>query len=205
MTRPPRFARQMLSCPARTSALGMRQLAAKAKRVQMRITTTFTAISLLAGMTIVSGCSGRMSGDAAAPRVTDERILRQRASTPLAQPERERERETIWDLFRNADDPNTTVEVNKYIWTAAQQVLDFMPVETVDPFSGVIVYGYGVPPGGGQAYRATVYVQDPSLDARALNVALATRAGPASPDTIREIENAILTRARQLRARDADF
>ena len=108
-------------------------------------------------------------------------------------------RESIFDLFRNNDDPNTTVEVNRFIWNASLDVLDFLPIEAVDPFSGVIVMGYGTPPGGGTAYRATVYVQDPALDARSLNVALATRSGPAPAATQRAVENAILTRARQLR------
>ncbi|WP_092693463.1 DUF3576 domain-containing protein [Tranquillimonas rosea] len=115
------------------------------------------------------------------------------------------ERETIADLFGGGDDPNRTVEVNRYIWNAAQDVLDFLPVEAADPFSGVLVYGYGTPPGGAQTYRATVYVRDPALDARSLNVALATRSGPASPDTVRAIEDAILTRARQLRIQDSNL
>lgn len=114
----------------------------------------------------------------------------------------EPERETIWDLFSNVDDPNTTIEVNKYIWNAALDVLSFLPVEAVDPFSGIIVFGYGTPPGGGRAYKATVYVSDPALDARALNVALLTRGGPASTEAVHAIEDAILTRARQLRIAD---
>ena len=109
---------------------------------------------------------------------------------------------SIFDLFGQRDDPNVTVEVNRYIWNAALDVLDFMPVQSVDPFSGVIVMGYGVPPGGRQAYRATVYVSDPALEARSLNVALASRAGPASAEATRAVEDAILTRARQLRIRD---
>jgi hypothetical protein len=109
---------------------------------------------------------------------------------------------SIWDLFTNNDPPNTTVEVNRYLWNAALEVLDFLPVQTVDPFSGVIVTGFGSPPGGGRAYRAAVLVNDPALDARSLNVALLTSAGPASPETIRAVEDAILTRARQLRVRD---
>jgi len=113
-------------------------------------------------------------------------------------------RSTIFDLFSNAADPNTTVEVNKYIWVAAQDVLSFLPIESVDPFTGVLVTGYGTPPGGGRAYRATVYVQDPALDARSLKVALQSRGGGAvAPETARAIENAILTRARQLRIQDA--
>ena len=111
----------------------------------------------------------------------------------------------IWDLFTNADDPNVTVGVNKYIWNAALDVLSFMPVEAADPFSGVIVMGWGSPGGTGRTYRATVYVQDPALDARSLRVALVTRGGPASKDTIRQIEDAILTRARQMRIADSKY
>ena len=112
---------------------------------------------------------------------------------------------TIFDLFENNDDPNVTLEVNKYIWVASMEILDFLPIESADPFSGVLVYGYGTPPGGSRAYRATVFVQDPALDARALNLALQTRSGPAAPDTVRAVEDAILTRARQLRIRDQGY
>lgn len=115
---------------------------------------------------------------------------------------REDRSETIWDLFTNVDDPNTTLEVNKYLWNASLDVLNFLPIQSADPFSGVIVTGYGTPPGGGRAYRATIYVRDPALEARSLNVALATRNGPASTETVRAVEDAILTRARQLRIRD---
>lgn len=111
-------------------------------------------------------------------------------------------RDTIWDLFGNRDDPNVTVEVNKYIWFAALEVLSFLPIEAADPFTGVIVTGYGTPPGGGRAYRATVYVQDPALDARSLTLSLQSRSGPVSAETVRAVEDAILTRARQLRVQD---
>ena len=111
---------------------------------------------------------------------------------------------TLFDLFSNSADPNTTVEVNKYLWVAAQDVLNFLPIESVDPFTGVLVTGYGTPPGGGRSYRATVYVQDPALDARSLKVALQARGGGAvAPETARAVENAILTRARQLRIQDS--
>ena len=114
----------------------------------------------------------------------------------------EERRETIWDLFVTNDDPNTTIEVNKYLWNASLDILNFLPIQSADPFSGVIVTGYGTPPGGGRAYRATIFVRDPALEARSLNVALATRSGPAPTATVRAVEDAILTRARQLRIRD---
>lgn len=110
----------------------------------------------------------------------------------------------IWDLFNNNADANTTVGVNKYLWNASLDVLNFLPIQSVDPFSGVIVTGYGTPPGGGRAYRATIYVQDPALEARSLKVALQSSGGGAVPaETVRAVEDAILTRARQLRIRDS--
>ena len=112
---------------------------------------------------------------------------------------------TIWEIFE-PDNSDVTVRVNKYIWNASLEVLDFLPVQSVDPFSGVIVTGYGVPPGGGRSYRATVYVRDPSLDARSLHIAMQTRGGSAvSPATVKAVEDAILTRARQMRIADGKY
>lgn len=111
-------------------------------------------------------------------------------------------RTTLGEAIRARRNQEQIVQVNRYIWSASLQVLDFLPVQSIDPFTGVIVTGFGTPPGGGRAYRATVLIQDPSLDARALNVALQTRNGPASAATVRAVEDAILTRARQLRLAD---
>ena len=111
------------------------------------------------------------------------------------------ERETIWDAF-NREATRVPVKVNRYIWQAALDVLDFMPIETIDPFSGVIVKGFGVPPGGKTRYRATIYVTDPALEARSLRVSIQTKSGPVSTATMKEIENAILSRARQMRKAD---
>lgn len=110
---------------------------------------------------------------------------------------------TIWDLMSNAKDPEVTIEVNKYLWKASLETLSFLPVEGADPFSGVIIMGWGHPKGSRRQYRATVYIQDPALDARSLRVSIMTRSGPASRDTVRAIEDAILTRARQLRIADS--
>ena len=116
---------------------------------------------------------------------------------------RNRARSTsLRSLLGGGADANTTLEVNRYIWAASLEVLNFLPIESVDPFSGVIVTGYGTPPGGGRAYRATVLVQDPALDARSLKLSLQSKGGAADPATVRAVEDAILTRARQLRAQD---
>jgi len=115
----------------------------------------------------------------------------------------ERNGRSVFDLFSTRDDPNTTLEVNKYLWSASLDVLSFMPIEAADPFTGTIVMGYGRPQGGGPAYRATVFISDPALDARALRVSLQDINGRAvGSETQRAVENAILTRARQIRVRD---
>jgi hypothetical protein len=137
-----------------------------------------------------SGMRGKWFGDKVAP-TREDRIMARNGSTSLR------------SLLGTGADPNTTVEVNKYIWNASLDVLNFLPIESVDPFTGVIVTGYGAPPGGGRAYRATIYVQDPALDARSLRIAMQTRGGAAvAPETVRAVEDAILTRARQLRVQD---
>lgn len=110
----------------------------------------------------------------------------------------EKKRETIWDALRDPKAEQVT-KVNQYIWRAALEVLDFLPVKSVDPFSGLIVTGYGTPPGGNRSYRASIFVSDPSLDARSLKLSLQTKSGPVSMGTQRAIEESILTRARQLR------
>jgi Domain of unknown function (DUF3576) len=169
-------------------------------------------VVLAAGLAVsLSACGGGIGSGLFQKRATiptEEQMTRkekadaQRAA--LAKANGEDEGSTIWDLFGSSDNPNTTVEVNKYIWQASLEVLNFLPIESVDPFTGVIVTGYGRPPGGGKAYRATIYVQDPALDARSLKVALQGQGGGSvAPETVRAVEDAILTRARQLRVRDS--
>jgi len=105
-------------------------------------------------------------------------------------------------LFKKQKNPANTVAVNKYIWNAAIEVLNFLPIESADPFSGLIVTGYGTPPGGRTAYRATILIDDPAMDARSLSISLMTRSGPVDDKTRAAVEDSILTRARQLRMQD---
>ena len=118
------------------------------------------------------------------------------------QPPPAEERETIFDIFGAKEDPNITINVNRYIWNASLDVLDFLPIQSIDPFSGVISTDWGRAPGAGTPYRATVYISSPALDARSLNLAVFRLSGgrsiPVSDEVSEQIEDAILTRARQL-------
>ena len=151
-------------------------------------------IIILSFLTILFSC-GCTSDSNVFKENTDKINL---SSLPAAESD---ERETIWDAF-GREATREPVKVNRYIWQAALDVLDFMPIETIDPFSGVIVKGFGVPPGGKTQYRATIYVIDPALEARSLRIAMQTKSGPVNTATMREIENAILSRARQMRKAD---
>jgi len=110
-------------------------------------------------------------------------------------------RSSIWDLLGSGE-ADQTVQVNRYLWTASLDTLNFLPVQSVDPFTGIIITGYGTPPGGGKSYRATIHIKDPALEARSLSVSLQSRGGPVSASTTRAVEDAILSRARQLRIGD---
>jgi hypothetical protein len=107
------------------------------------------------------------------------------------------------DLFKSGGDDIGSV--NKYLWQASIEVLSFLPINSADPFSGIIVFGIGKAPGSSQSYDATVYISDPALDARSLSVTVRSSNGTVSSEAKREIESAILSRARQLRLKELDL
>ncbi len=140
-----------------------------------------------AALGVLSAC-----GDAALQR--EKALQRRNESQEISD-------ESFFDLFRHQSDADRQVAVNRYLWQASLDVLSFLPVEAADPFSGLIVTNWGSVNGG--AYRVTVYISDPSLDARALKVAAFRQAGgravPVGDAENRALEDAILTRARQMR------
>jgi len=97
--------------------------------------------------------------------------------------------------------------VNSYLWRASLETLNFMPLSQVDPFGGVIVTDwYASAEAPNERFKANVYILDTNLRADALKTSIfkqtRTAGGwqdaAADADTARQIENAILTRARQL-------
>jgi hypothetical protein len=109
----------------------------------------------------------------------------------------------LGDFFKSTSDEIGSV--NKYLWQASLEVLSFLPINSADPFSGIIVFGKGKAPGSSQSYDATVYINDPALDARSLSVTVRSPNGIVSSEAKREIESAILSRARQLRLKELDL
>ena len=109
----------------------------------------------------------------------------------------------LGDLFKSGGDEIGSV--NKYLWQASIEVLNFLPINSADPFSGIVVFGKGKAPGSSQSYDATVYISDPALDARSLSVTVRSSNGTISSAAKRKIESAILSRARQLRLKELDL
>ena len=168
---------------------------------RMQSAGSWRIVAMAALVTALPACGGDAFGQS-----REARLANQENPADIARARRaDSGRSSIFDLFSGDGDPNVTIEVNRYLWAASLDVLSFMPVTNADPFSGVIQFGYGTPPGGGRAYQATVLIQDPALDARSLNLSLRTRGGAVDRETQRAVEDAILTRARQLRIRDGDL
>lgn len=97
--------------------------------------------------------------------------------------------------------------VNSFLWRASLETLEFMPLSQVDPFGGVIVTEwYASPEAPDERFKANVYILDANLRADALKTSIFKQVrngsdwtdAPTDSDTSRQIENAILTRAREL-------
>jgi hypothetical protein len=107
-----------------------------------------------------------------------------------------------------ADNP-AAIGVNSYLWRASLDTLAFLPLASADPYGGVILTDWYVnPEKPDERFKCTVYILDTRLRADGLNVTVFKQhkdAGGAWVDavaadqTASDIENAILTRARQLR------
>ena len=100
------------------------------------------------------------------------------------------------------------IGVNGFLWRASLDTLAFMPLASADPYGGVIVTDwYTNPEKPDERFKATVYILDTRLRADGLNVTIFKQVNTggnwtdvaATEQTATDIENAILTRARQLR------
>ena len=110
---------------------------------------------------------------------------------------------------RASGDNAAAIGVNGYLWRATLDTLSFMPLQSADPYGGVIVTDwYTNPEKPDERFKCTVYILDSRLRADGLNVAVFKQnkdaAGnwidtPHADQTETDIENSILTRARQLR------
>ena len=102
------------------------------------------------------------------------------------------------------------ITVNSYLWRASLDTISFLPLTAADPFGGVIISDWYSPPETpNERFKVTVYILDRELRADGLRVAVFRQArsknswieAKVDERTGRDIENAILKRARQMRIR----
>jgi hypothetical protein len=98
--------------------------------------------------------------------------------------------------------------VNSYLWHATLDTLAFMPLQSEDPFGGVILTDwYSSPQSPNERVKVTVYILDRRLRADGLKIAVfrQTKSNEGwvdvavNPETATKLTDAILTRARELR------
>ena len=101
-----------------------------------------------------------------------------------------------------------TLGVNSFLWHASLNTLSFMPLQSADPFGGVIISDWYVAPTvPDERLKVTIYIMDRALRADGLKVVVfrQTRTAngwtdaAASAETAHRLEDSILTRARELR------
>jgi hypothetical protein len=102
----------------------------------------------------------------------------------------------------------TGIGVNAFLWRGALDTIAFMPLASADPFGGVIITDWYTPPtANGERFKATAYILGRELRSDGVRVSIFRQVlqngqwvdEPVSPVTVGEIENKVLSRARELR------
>ena len=111
-----------------------------------------------------------------------------------------------------SDSGRVTLGVNSYLWHATLDTLAFMPLASEDPYGGVIITDwYSAPSNPNERMKITIYILDRRLRADGLKVAVFRQMrsnegwidAQVNPQTAPKLEDAILTRARELRLASA--
>jgi hypothetical protein len=161
-------------------------------------------MALLVAITIgLSGCESFEAGEVESTP-DDTNIFKDRSK-----------RKTIFGeggfLFFGDDEekPGTDIGVNSFLWRASLDTISFMPVNSADPFGGVIITDWHAnAEAPSERFKLNVYILGRTLRADGVRVSIfrqvLNRAGQWQDSNVPDgtkvkIEDAILTRARQLR------
>lgn len=120
-------------------------------------------------------------------------------------------------LFGNSKEEaaraNVGIAVNAYLWRAALDTISFMPIANADPFGGTILTDwYEAPEAKGERVKANILILSRELRTDGIKVSLFRQVksgngwsdAKVDPKTVTQLENAILTRARQLKVAQAN-
>lgn len=161
-------------------------------------------LASLALACVVAGCG--LGGEAIFPDETEEKLAETRGSI-------------LGDdrigIGGDRDRPDASgggagIGVNSYLWRASLDTVSFMPLASADPFGGVIITDWYSPPDAvAERFKINVYILGRDLRADGVRAAVFRqvqdpRSGAwvdaaVEDKTPIELEDAILTKARQLR------
>ncbi|QJE74348.1 DUF3576 domain-containing protein [Aerophototrophica crusticola] len=108
--------------------------------------------------------------------------------------------------------PAAGAAVNAFLWRAALDTVAFMPVTQADPYGGVILTDWFSPPATpSERFKINLYILDAALRADGIRATVFRQVNqngfwtdaPVAPETVTQMEDTILTRARQLRQANA--
>jgi hypothetical protein len=176
----------------------------------------FLALGLIAPLFTVSACGGvadSYKGEAKYPSGYD----RTQTGGDIYG-----EKESIfgkggWSIFGGkdgrADDGSTGIGVNSFLWRASLDTVSFMPLASADPFGGVIITDwYSAAETPDERFKVNIFILDRQLKSSGIKAKVFRQYNKGgkwvdsdvADDTARQLEDAILTRARQLRVADLD-
>ncbi len=158
----------------------------------------------------LSGCTGPIKKEASYP-------TRQQGTDKILYSDQKRE--TIWGegetlgskIFGKEEDRTagaSGIGVNSFLWRASLDTIAFMPVASADPFGGVILTDwYENPETPGERFKVNIYILDKQLRADGVRAAVFKQQkrkdgwhdAKVTGQMATDIENTILTRARELR------
>lgn len=166
-------------------------------------------IAIFSGLLLLSACGG---GDPEARY--PEKIGKNRYDPAPTGPKEARDDSLfgsggIFGLGGGKNEGGGGIGVNSYLWRASLDTISFMPMASADPFGGVLITDWYVNPSHpAERFKLTVYILDKRLRADGVKVSVFRQEqgpggswvdAPSNAETGIRVENAILTRARQLR------
>ena len=170
-----------------------------------RRATAATLTAVLLGGLVLAGCSGDFSPDGSESPDRRDGVERQVEGSVLGG-------DGGLNLLGGDEDApqgGTGIGVNAYLWRASLDTLSFMPVNSADPFGGVVLTDWYSPPETpNERFKVNLYILGRQLRADGLRVSVFRQErGPqgnwrdvdVNGQTATELENAILARAREMR------
>lgn len=168
------------------------------------LTSSFSFLPLLLTAGLLTACGGGVKSDAKFPDKDREATYKAGSLVSDA---------GGFSLFGGdkSKEAAAGMTVNAYLWRAALDTVSFMPMASADPFGGVILTDWYSRPGSGdERMKLNVFILDRDLRADGVKVKAfkQTRQGggagmwvdaEVAPSVATALEEAILTRARQMK------